>query len=332
MQYSNRQMKHPGPVNLYPLLKYLKKVIFISTEPAVTDITEQITDQITSKVTEINVVAAMSEKAEETATLFTKVSSAFSEKLPSIVFALIIFAAGIIISKIILKIMIKMSVKSSIDKTANGFLNSFVRTLLYAIVIIMALNVLGVPMASIITVLGAAGLALSLALQQCLTNIAGGFIILITKPFKAGDFIEINGVTGEVEGISILYTKLLTVDNKLSYIPNGMAANDRIINYTVTRTRRLDMVFSVSYDTDFRKALEIISEVVNNSERALKTPAPIIRLSAHGTSSLDIDCKVWVSSTEYFDLKYDLNEAVKEAFDANGIVIPYTKVDVNIKN
>ena len=256
----------------------------------------------------------------------------FGEKLPNIVFALISFTIGFIITKIVLRIVSHMSSKSKLDKTANGFLHSFVSAILYAIVIVVSLNVLGVPMASILTVLGAAGLALSLALQQCLSNVAGGFIILISKPFKAGDFIEINGVTGEVEGISILYTKLRTPDNKLSYIPNGTAANERIINYTVTRTRRLDLVFSISYESDFRKAIEIIQSVIENNKLALNKPEPVVRLTAHGKSSLDIDCKVWVKSVDYWNLKYDLMEQVKEAFDEGGIEIPYTKVDVYMKN
>lgn len=302
-------------------------MIIINTDTAVTDITGQVTPQ----VTEMKVVDVITEKAEETATLFTRISEMFSAKLPSLLFAGIVLVTGVIITKIILKIIRKMSRKSTLDKTADGFIHSFVSSVLYAVVIVMSLNILGVPMASIITVLGAAGLALSLALQQCLSNVAGGFIILVSKPFKAGDFIEINGVTGEVEGISILYTRLLTPDNKLSYIPNGIAANERIINYTVTQSRRLDIVFSVSYESDFRKALEVIKDVVNNNPRALKTPEPVIRLTAHGQSSLDIDCKVWVKSSDYFDLKYDLMENVRDAFEENGIEIPYTKFDISVK-
>ncbi len=307
-------------------------MIVIDTSVPVTDVTSEITSQVTAKVTEINVVEVIAEKAEETATLFTRLSAMFSEKLPSLIFALIILVIGVLITKIILKIIKKMTAKSNIDKTANGFFHSFSEAVLYIIVVIMALNVLGVPMASLITVLGAAGLALSLALQQCLSNVAGGFIILVSKPFKAGDFIEINGITGEVEGISILYTRLLTPDNKLSYIPNGVAANEKIINYTVTKIRRLDLVFSVSYDTDFRKAIGAVEKVVGKNPRALKNPAPVIRLSAHGTSSLDIDCRVWVKSGEFFDLRYDLMEAVKDEFDSCGIRIPYQTIDVTVNS
>lgn len=302
-------------------------MIIINTEAIVTEVTEQ----MTAHVTEANVVDVITEKAEETATLFTRMSEMFSAKFPSIIFALIILVIGIVISKIVLKIIGRMSSRTGIDKTANGFFHSFISAILYSVVVIMTLNVLGVPMASIITILGAAGLALSLALQQCLSNIAGGFIILMSKPFKVGDFIEVNGISGEVEGISILYTKLLTPDNKLSYIPNGAAANEKIINYTVTQSRRLDLVYSISYDSDFRKAQEVIRNVISKNERALSDPAPIVRMTAHNTSSIDIDCKVWVKSGEYFDLKYDLNEAVRDEFIKNGISIPYTTIDINMK-
>ncbi|MDD6825566.1 MAG: mechanosensitive ion channel [Oscillospiraceae bacterium] len=304
-------------------------MIIINTDITVTSVTEQITET-TSQVSEMNVVDVISEKAEETATIFTKLSEMFSEKFPVLIFAVIVLILGIVSSKIILKMISKMIGKSTLDKTANGFFHSFISAILYTVVVIIALNIIGVPMASIITILGAAGLALSLALQQCLSNIAGGFIILFSKPFKVGDFIELNGISGEVEGISILYTKLLTADHKLSYIPNGIAANDKIINYTVTKTRRLDLVFSISYDSDFRKAQSLINEIIEKNPKVIKTPAPVVRMTAHNTSSIDIDCKVWVKSGEYFDLKYDLMEAVKETFDKNDIVIPYTTIDINM--
>lgn len=300
-----------------------------------TQVTEAVTSQLletTAAVTEQDVVNVITEKAEETVSIFTKLSTIFSEKLPSLIIAVIIFIIGIIISKIIIRIMKKMTSKSNLDKTANGFLRSFISAILYTLVVIITLNVMGVPMASIITVLGAAGLALSLALQQCLSNIAGGFIILFSKPFKAGDYIELNGIAGEVEGISILYTKILTSDNKLSYIPNGIASNEKIINYTVKKSRRLDIVFSISYDSDFRKAQSIVSEIVAKNPKAMKNPAPLVRMTSHNTSSIDIDCKVWVGSDDYWGLKYDLTEDVKEAFDQNGISIPYSTIDVNIKN
>lgn len=297
------------------------------------EVTSALTEaaEITEELSDTNVVDVITEKAEETATIFTKLSEMFSDKLPSLIIAAVIFALGIVCSKIIIRIIGRMSRRSNLDKTANGFLHSFISAVLYVIVTVITLNVMGVPIASLITILGAAGLALSLALQQCLSNVAGGMIILFSKPFKAGDFIELNGISGEVEGISILYTRLLTPDNKLSYIPNGVAANEKIVNYTATGTRRLELVFSISYDSDFRLAQSLIRKLIKENPKALDTPEPIVRMTSHGTSSIDIDCKVWVRSGDYFDLKYDLTEGVKEAFDKNKISIPFTTIDVNMK-
>ena len=297
------------------------------------EVTSALTEaaEITKELSDTNVVDVITEKAEETASIFTKLSEMFSDKLPSLIIAAVIFATGIICSKIIIRIIGKMSKKSNLDKTANGFLHSFISAVLYVVVTVITLNVMGVPIASLITILGAAGLALSLALQQCLSNVAGGLIILLSKPFKAGDYIELNGLSGEVEGISILYTRLLTPDNKLSYIPNGVAANEKIVNYTATGTRRLELVFSISYDSDFRLAQSLIRKLIKENPKAFDTPESIVRMTSHSTSSIDIDCKVWVRSGDYFDLKYDLTEGVKEAFDKNKISIPFTTIDVNMK-
>ncbi|MGN0581205.1 MAG: mechanosensitive ion channel family protein [Oscillospiraceae bacterium] len=305
-------------------------MIDINTNAEVTSALTEVAE-ITEELSDTNVVDVITEKAEETASIFTKLSEMFSDKLPSLIIAAVIFAVGIICSKIIIRIIGRMSRRSNLDKTANGFLHSFISAVLYVIVTVITLNVMGVPIASLITILGAAGLALSLALQQCLSNVAGGMIILFSKPFKAGDFIELNGISGEVEGISILYTRLLTPDNKLSYIPNGVAANEKIVNYTATGTRRLELVFSISYDSDFRLAQSLIRKLIKENPKALDTPEPIVRMTSHGTSSIDIDCKVWVRSGDYFDLKYDLTEGVKEAFDKNKISIPFTTIDVNMK-
>ena len=199
----------------------------------VTEAVTQITDQLSeASVTETNVVEALTEKAEQTVSIFSKLSDLLSEKLPAIIFALVILIVGLIAAKIITTLFGRVINKANVDNTAHGFLKSFIKSILYTIVVIIALTIIGVPMTSIVAVVGAAGLALSLALQQCLSNVAGGFIILFAKPFKAGDTIEINGVSGVVENISILYTQIATFDNKLSYIPNGIISNETIVNRT----------------------------------------------------------------------------------------------------
>lgn len=298
-----------------------------------TDTITEVSVTLEETVTENNyMVEALTEKAEETVGIFERLTDMLSAKLPSIIFAVIILVAGMIVSKFILRFVNRIISKSCSDKTANGFLKSFIKAILYTVVIIAALNTLGVPMASIIAVIGAAGLALSLALQQCLTNVAGGFILLFSKPFKAGDFIEINNITGTVENITILYTKIITTDNHVTYVPNGVITNENIINRTAKPTRRLDLVVSIGYDSDFRKAFEIINEVIDSSELVLKDQETVVRMTAHGPSSIDIDVKVWTKNENYMDLKYFILERVKEEFDNKGISIPYNVLDVNIHN
>jgi small conductance mechanosensitive channel len=221
--------------------------------------------------------------------------------------------------------------KSTVDNAAVAFLVSFIRVVLYTIVIVSALTLVGVPMSSIIALIGAAGLAVSLALQNYLSNLAGGFIILFSKPFKSGDMIEIDSTTGQIKSINILYTKMLTSDNKTVLIPNGKVADAKIINYSEMPTRRLDMTFDISYSNDFEKAKEIIQGITDRNKLVHKDPEPLIRLGAHKESALEIVVKLWVANDKYYELFYDMSEAVKREFDKHGIEIPYNQLDVHIQ-
>lgn len=251
--------------------------------------------------------------------------------LPTIAFAVVVLIVGVLLSKLCLKMMSKGLAKSKIDKTAHSFLKSLVRVVLYTVVLVIVLSILKVPTSSIVAIIGASGLAIGLALQSSISNLAGGFIILFSKPFKVGDYIMAGSVEGNVQAISILYTRLLTLDNKAIYIPNGQVSNMTLINFTDEEIRRLDVRYSIAYENDFRQAEKIISDIVSKNNKSILTPEPIIRLAEHGASSLDIDCKVWVKAKDYWNLKYDLNEDVKTAFDENGISIPYNQLDVMIK-
>ena len=187
-------------------------------------------------------------------------------------------------------------------------------------------------MTSIIAIIGAAGLAVGLALQSSLSNLAGGFIILFSKPFQVGDYVEYGGVSGTVSAISILYTRLLTIDNKAIYIPNGQISNSTLVNYTEEPKRRLDLVFSISYDDDFKKAKKILAEIISSKPTALNEPdPPAIRVTEHAASSINIIVKIWVKSEDYWNLYYDLHEEVKTRFDEEGISIPYNQLDVIFK-
>lgn len=293
----------------------------------VTDISE--TTGITSETT-TGIIDTISEKARETGSVIEKLTIMLNNKLPSLILAAFILIFGLLIIKLIKKFTGRIIDKGNIDKTAGGFLKSFIKVILDTILIIVILNTLGVPMASIIAVVGAAGLALSLALQQSLSNVAGGFIILFSKPFKAGDIIEISDVTGKVENISILYTKIISFDNKVSYIPNGIISNAKITNRTEKSMRRLDLSYSIGYDSDYKKAKELITSVLKESKNAVMTPEPLIGIAEHGDSAIKIDVKVWTYTNKYYDLQYELNEKIKDIFDENGINIPYNQLDVHI--
>ena len=238
--------------------------------------------------------------AEKATDFLTKLTDTLKEALPTLLFALIIFLLGILISKIIIKIINKFMKRSTVDDAAVSFLVSFIRIILYTIVIVSALTFLGVPMSSIITLIGAAGLAISLALQNCLSNLAGGFIILFSKPFKSGDTIELDTSIGVVQSINILYTKIITFDNKTVMIPNGKITDAKIINYTELPTRRLDMTFDISYNNDFEKAKQIILDIAIENKLILNEPEPVVRLGSFKESSLEILAKFWVKKEGYF--------------------------------
>lgn len=252
--------------------------------------------------------------------------------LPHFISAVIIFISGMILTKIVIKILTRGLKRSKIDSTAHSFLQSLLKTVLYILVVIITLSALQVPMSSIIATVGAAGVAVALALQSSLSNVAGGFLIMFTHPFKCGDFIEINNVSGTVNAITILYTRLLTLDNKAVLIPNGTVSGATIINYTQEDYRRLDINFSIAYESDYRKSEEIILDVINSNELALDIPEkPFVTISAHEDSSVKILARIWVKSSDYWDLNYQLLEQVKDKFDENGINIPYNKLDIHIE-
>ncbi len=268
---------------------------------------------------------------EKASTFFDNLLDRIKSALPTLIFAVIVFIIGIVAVKIITKIISRFMKKSTVDNAAVAFLVSFIRVVLYTIVIVSALTLVGVPMSSIIALIGAAGLAISLALQNYLSNLAGGFIILFSKPFKSGDMIEIDSTTGQIKSINILYTKMLTSDNKTVLIPNGKVADAKIINYSEMPTRRLDMTFDISYSNDFEKAKEIIQGITDRNKLVHKDPAPLIRLGAHKESALEIVVKLWVANDKYYELFYDMSEAVKREFDKHGIEIPYNQLDIHIQ-
>jgi small conductance mechanosensitive channel len=286
----------------------------------------------TEEVATEPVAEAIQNEVDKATGIFTGIINQIKAGLPSVIIALILLVLGIVAARLISYVIAKALKRSKIDGAARGFLISLIRITLYIIVVMMALTMLNVPMSSILTIFGAAGLAISLSLQNCLSNLCGGFIILFSKPFVAGDKIEYDSSLGVVKSISILYTKIITADNKTILIPNGKISDAKIINYTASPTRRVDMQFSISYDSDFRTARELILDIIKKDELVLNTPEPIVRMSAHSDSAIVIDVLIWTKTENYYDVRYNMHEAVKAVFDANGIEIPYNQLDVRIRD
>ena len=206
-----------------------------------------------------------------------------------------------------------------------------VHTVLLIIIIVMALSALQVPMSSIVATIGAAGLAIGLALQNSLSNVAGGFIILFSKPFKCGDYVKIGDSEGTVDAISILYTTLKTLENKMIFIPNGVVSQSTITNITADDKRRLELKFSISYNDDHNKAMAILREMLNDEPRVINEPdKPLVAVCEHGTSAIILIMRVWIPTDAYWEIRYKFLKEAKERFDANGISIPFDQLDVHI--
>lgn len=219
-----------------------------------------------------------------------------------------------------------------IDSSLRSFAVSFISVVLYAILFITTLMILGVPATSFVAVLTTCAAAIGLALQGSLSNFAGGIMILLFKPFKIGDYIEAAGEAGVVSEISVVYTELLTLDNKRITIPNGTLTNSVIENYSSEELRRVDLTFNTSYKCDVETVKSVISKVIENNPKALKKPEPFVRLSAHSDSALTYTVRIWCKNADYWDVNFDTIENVKKAFDENGIEIPYNQLDVHIEN
>lgn len=244
--------------------------------------------------------------------------------------AVIILIIGLRLTKWVKKFLKESSKLSKLDDGIRSFLSSFAGIALYILVIITVAMILGVPVTSFITIIASCGVAIGLALQGALANFAGGIMILLFKPFKVGDFIEAAGETGTVSEISVVYTVLLTPDNKRITIPNGSITNSVIENYSSEELRRVDLTFNTAYSCDIDKVKSIISEVIEQHPLALKNPEPFVRLSKHSESSLEYAARIWCKSSDYWSLYFDITENVKQAFDKNGIEIPFPQLDVHI--
>ena len=261
---------------------------------------------------------------------FNNIWEAFLRAIPSILLAIAILVVGIILTKICVKLMSKGLSKTKLDLTVVKFTTQVTKILLYVLLLTVVLSMVGIPATSIITVIGTAGVAIGLALQNSLSNVAGGFLLMITKPFKIGDYIISNGVEGTVSQISILHTRLDSVTNQAIFIPNGLAINAVVVNNSQNAERRVDLDFSISYKDDFETARQIITDIIKAHDKVDKQQEIFVRMSEHGESAIIITSRCWCKNADYWQVHFDLIEQVRAAFIENNIEIPFKQVDINI--
>lgn len=244
--------------------------------------------------------------------------------------ALIILIIGYIVSKRVPSVLEKIMEKRGIDQTVSGFLGSLTRFVILAITLLLVLAQFGVQTASLIAVLGAAGLAIGLALQGTLSNVAGGVMLLIFRPIKVGQYVEVAGLGGTVKNVSLFTTELATPDNIQVIVPNGSVWGNAIRNYSFHSTRRMDLVMGIAYEDDIDKARDIMLRLIEADERSHTEPAPLIEIAELADSSVNFTVRVWCDNGNYFPLKFALTKAIKQAFDKEGISIPYPQRDVHL--
>ena len=249
-----------------------------------------------------------------------------------LILALAIFIVGKWVVKRIASIVQRILAKNNVDPAIEHFVSSLVSWTLLFFVVIASLGQLGIQTASFVAILGAAGLAVGLALQGSLANFAAGVLILIFRPFKVGDFIEVAGVSGVVQKIQIFTTELHSPDNKKIIVPNGGVISGNITNYSANETRRVDMVFGIGYSDDIDAAKAVLQSVVAPEPRVLGEPAPTIAVVELADSSVNLVCRPWVNTADYWDVYFNITEAAKKALDAQGISIPFPQRDIHIHN
>lgn len=247
-----------------------------------------------------------------------------------IVTALLIFIIGRWLAKVIVRASEGLMTRARLDSILIKFVNNIVYMLLIAVVVLAALEQLGVKTTSALAILGAAGLAVGLALKDSLSNFAAGTMLIIFRPFKLGDYIEAGGTSGVVEGIHIFSTLLKTGDNREIIVPNSQIYGGTIINYNARPTRRIDMVIGIGYGDDIRKAKSVLEEIIKAEPRILEEPAPAISVADLAESSINLNVRPWVSSGDYWAVRSDLLETIKGRFDEQGISIPYPQRDVHL--
>lgn len=247
----------------------------------------------------------------------------------SILLAAVIFIAGRFLISVINRLVAQMMERRKIDATIQSFLRSFINILLTILLLISVVSALGVNTTSFAALLASAGVAVGMALSGNLQNLAGGLIILLFKPYKVGDYVDAQGVSGTVKEIQIFHTVLVTPDNKIIYVPNGSLSSGSVTNYSLSQLRRVDWTVGVEYGTEIEKVRQTVLDLIKKDGRILTEPAPFIALSALADSSVNITIRVWVKNEDYWGVFFDINQNIYEVFNREGISFPFPQVTVH---
>lgn len=248
-----------------------------------------------------------------------------------LVSAILLVVIGFAVCNRFLKLIKRARFFKKMDKSAKNFIIGFLGIIVKVVIVLTAMSIIGIPMTNAVAIISSCGLAIGLALQGSLSNFAGGLMLLVFKPFKTGDFIESSGVSGKVKDVSILYTHILTPDNKLEIIPNGTLSNAIITNYSAEKTRRYDAVISVAYETDIEDARDALLSVANSIEGILPDPAPEVIVNEYADSSIQLILRVWMNTDDYWPVVNTIKKKIKPALDSKNVEIPYPQVVIHNK-
>ncbi|SFU33345.1 small conductance mechanosensitive channel [Porphyromonadaceae bacterium KHP3R9] len=254
------------------------------------------------------------------------------EFLGKLAIALLIFFVGKWIIGKIRKFADRIMSRRQMDIALKGFLKNLIEIFLFTLLIILIINIVGSQTVSLAALIASAGLAVGLAVKDNLANFAGGVMLLFNKPFKGGDYIEAQNLAGTVQSVGILYTTLTTADNKTIYIPNGPLSTGNILNYSTQTTRRVEVTTSIEYGTDAEVVKKMLLEIADRHPKVLKNPAPFARMTKMNDDAIDFTLRVWVESSDYWNVTYDLNEEIYKEVNARGLVIPYRQMTVHLAN
>lgn len=264
-------------------------------------------------------------------TVWSNIADKFISVAGRLLACAVILAVGHFIIKFVTKKLLNSKHMEKLDPGVRGFLRTAIKILLNAVLIISVVGVLGIPMASVVAVLGAAGAAVALALQGTLGNLASGIMLVVLRPFRSGDFIEVGGNLGTVLEIGLFATTIVTVDNRHVIVPNSTLTTSTIINYSSEEKRRVDLKVSAAYGSDIEVVKRVVLDYISRDKLILEDPAPFIRMTDMSESSIDFAVRVWVKSKDYWDVRFNLSENIYNEFAANGIQIPFKQLDIHVK-